>query len=46
MNSNIRVKSLHMTQSSLLNPFSPAEQTNSFANGVDPDETAHNKLSH
>ena len=28
-----------------VNPFSPADQNN-FANSVDPDETAHNKLSH
>ena len=31
---------------SLINPFSPANQNNFFANNVDPDETAHNEPSH
>ena len=30
----------------MLNPFSPADENNIFANRIEPDETAHNEPSH
>ena len=35
---------MSMIMISRFNPFSPVGQNNSFANSVDPDETAHNEI--